>query len=142
LCDEVYEFITRDDRGTENVTEWCKKEACWTRAKEVRWTFYTEFMSTLVSKEEIKSEEKEAKAKQKISNEVDTMKFIFAAGTEYWQKVLDWGVSRGLLSDMERSILRMVINIQTTGRIPTDKQAQVVMRARDRMIMEGMPMQF
>ena len=142
LCDEVYEFITRDDRGTENVTEWCKKEACWTRAKEVRWTFYTEFMSTLVSKEEIKSEEKEAKAKQKISNEVDTMKFIFAAGTEYWQKVLDWGVSRGLLSDMERSILRMVINIQTTGRIPTDKQAQVVMRARDRMITEGMPMQF
>ena len=70
------------------------------------------------------------------------MKFIFAAGTEYWQKVLDWGVSRGLLSDMERSILRMVINIQTTGRIPTDKQAQVVMRARDRMITEGMPMQF
>ena len=25
LCTEVYEFITRDDRKTENVTQWCKQ---------------------------------------------------------------------------------------------------------------------
>ncbi|MCS4585983.1 hypothetical protein FZ990_12395 [Clostridium perfringens] len=31
---EVYDFITRDDRVTLNVTEWCKKEACWDRAKK------------------------------------------------------------------------------------------------------------
>jgi hypothetical protein len=90
----------------------------------------------------IKSEEKDAKVKQKISNEVDAMKFILAAGKEYWQQVLNWGVSRGLLSDMERSILRIVINIWVTGRTPSEKQAKVVIRARERMIAEGMPMQF
>ena len=142
LCDEVYAFITRDDRLTENVTEWCKKETCWTRAKEAKWTFYDDFMSTLVSKEDLKSEEKEAKSKQKLVNEVDALKFIIAQGKEYWQQVLSWGVSRGLLSDMERSILKIVINIWTTGRTPSDKQAQVVIRARERMIAEGMPMQF
>ena len=105
LCDEVYAFITRDDRLTENVTEWCKKEICWERAKAERWTFYDDFMRTLVSKEDIRSEEKDAKVKQKISNEVDAMKFILAAGKDYWQQVLNWGVSRGLLSDMARSIL-------------------------------------
>lgn len=142
LCDEVYAFITRDDRLTENVTEWCKKEICWERAKAERWTFYDDFMRTLVSKEDIRSEEKDAKVKQKISNEVDAMKFILAAGKDYWQQVLNWGVSRGLLSDMERSILRIVINIWVTGRTPSEKQAKVVIRARERMIAEGMPMQF
>ncbi len=142
LCDEVYAFITREDRLKENVTEWCKMEACWTKAKAVHWTFYDDFMRTLVSKEEIRSEEKAAKADQKIANEVDVLKFIFSSGSEYWQKVLNWGNSRGLLSEMERSILQLVIQMPRTGRIPTEKQAKVVIKARERMIAEGMPMQF
>lgn len=142
LCTEVYEFITRDDRLTENVTEWCKKEICWSRAKAETWTICDSLIDTLVSKTELQSEEKESKAKQKIANEVDMLTFIISAGKEYWQNVLNWGLSRKLLSDMEVSILRMVINIETTGRIPTEKQAQVVMRMRKRLINEGMPLQF
>ena len=142
LCDEVYAFITREDRLTENVTEWCKKEACWDRAKEEKWTFYSEFMNTLISKDENRINEKEAKSNQKVANEIDAMKFILAAGKDYWVRVLEWGETRRLLSDMERSILKLVINIWVTGRIPSEKQAQVVIRARKRMISEGMPMQF
>ncbi len=142
LCDEVYEFITRDDRLTENVTEWCKKEACWTRAKTESWTFLTEFLETLISQNELSGEIKEAKAMQKVANEVDILKFIMASGSDYWQKMLDWGNARGLLNDMEQSILRLVINMPKTGRIPSEKQAKVVMRARERMLSEGMPLQF
>ncbi len=36
----------------------------------------------------------------------------------------------------------LVINMGVTGRIPSVKQAKVVMKARERMISEGMPMQF
>ena len=142
LCDEVYEFITRDDRLTENVTEWCKKEACWTRAKTERWTILPEFIESLISQNELTGEIKEAKAMQKVANEVDTLKFIMATGSDYWQKMLDWGHARGLLNDMEQSILRLVINMPKTGRTPSEKQAKVVMRARERMLSEGMPLQF
>lgn len=142
LCDEVYEFITRDDRLTENVTEWCKKETCWSRAKIESWTFLPEFIESLISQNELSGEIKEAKAMQKVANEVDILKFIMASGSDYWQKMLDWGNGRGLLTDMEQSILRLVINIPKTGRTPSDKQAKVVMRARERMLSEGMPLQF
>ncbi len=142
LCDEVYEFITRDDRLTENVTEWCKKETCWTRAKVGNWTFLTEFLETLISQNELSGEIKEAKTMQKVANEVDTLKFIIASGSDYWQKMLDWGNARGLLNDMEQSILRLVINMPKTGRTPSEKQAKVVIRARERMLSEGMPLQF
>ena len=142
LCDEVYKFITRDDRLTENVTEWCKKELCWSRAKSARWTFLPEFVDTLILQAEISSDLKEAKTMQRVTNEVDTLKFIMASGSDYWQNMLNWGNARGLLSDMEQSILRIVINIPKTGRIPSEKQAKVVIRARERMISEGMPLQF
>lgn len=141
LTQEVYEFIT-GPRETENVTEWCKKEACWQRAKSYAWTFNDPFAYTLVSKSEEKIEEKEEKSKQKLANEIDALKEILARGSEYWMQMLQWGMTRKLLSEKEVSILKMVINMNRTGRIPTDKQAKVVMQSRERLIKEGMPLQF
>ena len=142
LCDEVYEYITREDRLTENVTQWCKQVRCWELAQEQQWTFIPTLKESLVSKETIKGEEKVAKENRKVANEVDVLKFIISAGPEYWENVLEWSSTRRLLSDMERSILRMIININITGRVPSVKQAKVIMRARERLIAEGMPLQF
>lgn len=142
LCEEVYEFITSDSRLTENVTEWCKKEECWKRARKEKWTFLPDFLRTLVSVQSLKQDEEDAKKTQKVANEVDELKFIFAAGSAYWKQVLDWGASRNLLSPMEMDILKLIINQDITGRIPTDKQAKVAVKARTRLIENGMPMQF
>ena len=141
LSQEVYEFIT-GPRDTENVTEWCKKEACWQRAKAYAWTFNDSFIYTLISKNEENVEEKEEKTKRKLANEVDALKEILARGSEYWTQMLQWGMERRLLSEKEISILKITININRTGRIPTDKQAKVVMQSRERLIKEGMPLQF
>jgi len=142
LCTQVYEFITRSDRLTENVTQWCKQARCWERAKEFEWDIQPSFIKTLIEKEKIKNEEKSAKEERKVDNEVDVLKYIMGAGKEYWSSVLEWGKTRGLLSDMELSILKLVINMEVTGRIPSVKQANVVVKTRERLILEGMPMQF
>ena len=128
---------------TENVTEWCKKELCWTRAKEEKvWTINDDFLATLVSKDVVEAERKENRETQKLANEVNAIKEIFARGPQYWKTVLDWGVSRRLLSDKEVSIVKLAINMFVTGRVISDKQAQVVILARKRLIENGMPMQF
>ena len=77
-----------------------------------------------------------------MKNEMDDLKEIYDRGSNYWKQVLDWGVSRGLLSDKEQSILRLVVNMFTTFRTPSEKQIKVVMDARQRMIREGMPLEF
>lgn len=141
LSKEVYEFIT-GPRDTENVTEWCKKEICWSKAKAKIWTFNDPFIYTLVSKDTVDAEAKEEKATRKIENEVDALKEIMGRGPEYWKKMLEWGQTNKLLSEKEISILQMVINMNRTCRIPSDKQAKVVMQARRRLINEGMPLQF
>ena len=142
LCTEVYEFITRDDRLTENVTQWCKQEACWQRARQQYWTFTPEFLKTLVSNSVANAEKQEEKEKQKVGNEVDDLKLIMAFGSDYWQQALDWAKDHTGLSDMEESIIRMIINMNVTGRIPSVKQAKVALKARERFINNGMPLQF
>lgn len=142
LQNEVHNFIT-GPRVTGNVTEWCKKELCWSRAQEEQvWTINDAFLATLVSKEVVEAEQKENKEKQKIVNEVNAIKEIFARGPKYWNTVLEWGLSRRLLSEKETSILKLAINMFVTGRVISDKQAQVVILARKKLIENGMPMQF
>ena len=142
LSEEVYEFITRDDRLKENVTEWCKKEECWNRAKKVDWTFNNNFLRTLISVDDIKQCVEDAKKSQKVANEVDDMKFVFAAGKQYWTQLYDWAKTRNLLTSMEMDSLKLIINMDITGRIPAEKQIKIAMRARARLISEGMPLEF
>ena len=70
------------------------------------------------------------------------MKYIMAAGKDYWNNVYEWGKNRNLLSPMECDILKLVINMDITGRIPSEKQAKIVMKAKNRLIENGMPLQF
>lgn len=142
LQNEVHNFIT-GQRPVENVTEWCKKELCWNRAqKEHVWTINNDFLSTLVSTDDVEAEKKENKQTQQIANEVNALKEIFARGAQYWKTVLQWGTSRKLLSEKEVAILTLAANMFVTGRVISDKQAQVVISARKRLIENGMPMQF
>ena len=141
LSKEVYNYIT-GPRDTENVTEWCKKDACWMKAKSQIWTFNDPFLYTLISKEEVDQDIKEEKRKRKIDNEVDALKEVMARGSDYWNSVLEWGKRKRMLSEKESSILKMIVNMNYTGRIPSDKQLKVVIQARERLIREGMPLQF
>ena len=142
LCTQVYEFITRDDRLTENVTQWCKQVRCWERAKKEEWNILPEFIHTLVEIEQTRNEEKKEKESRKVESEIDILKYIMGAGKEYWEKVYTWGSDRKLLSDLETSVFKMVINMDVTGRIPSIKQAKVLLKTRDKLVSEGMPMHF
>ena len=141
LSREVYNFIT-GPRPTDNVTEWCKKELCWTHAQSHAWTIDNAFVATLVPEDKSVDVQKEQKATRKIANEIDALKEIYARGQDYWKKVFEWGVSRKMLNEKEISILQLTINMYVTGRTISDKQAQVIIGARKRLISQGMPMQF
>lgn len=140
LWPEVYDFITDEGRPTQNVTEWCKRKECWEQAKKRQWTILPEFLDTLIDKETLKAEVKDARADQKIKNEVDDFKFVWTAGKKYWQAVLDWGNERKLLYHAEQDILKMCVEMYDNGHTPTDKQIKVVMKAREKLIKEGMPL--
>ena len=141
LSREVYNYIT-GPRLTDNVTEWCKQELCWKRAQELPWTVDSAFVATLVPEEKAEEENDDGRATRRIENEVNALKDIFQRGAGYWSQVLEWGLSRKMISEKERDILKLTVNMFSTGRVISEKQAQVVFSTRKRLIENGMPMQF
>lgn len=135
---EVFDFITRDDRTTLNVTEWCKKEDCWKRAKNHNFTILDEFADSLVGSNTELEEKEIAQKEQKVSNAVKAEIELINLGADYWRKVLAFGRNDRLLSEMEEGLLSVAANFDTTGRIPSDKQAKLIMQIRNRLFDEGL----
>ena len=135
---EVFDFITRDDRTTLNVTEWCKKEDCWKRAKDYSFTLLEDFVETLVDTSEEQEEKEVAKKEQKVNNQIDAEIELINLGADYWRKVLAFGRNDRLLSEMEDGLLSVAASFDTTGRIPSDKQAKLIMQIRNRLYDEGL----
>ncbi|SDY43292.1 AIPR family protein [Eubacterium barkeri] len=137
---EVYQFITKDDRKTENVTEWCKKAECWAWAEDEHWTVIDDFSKMLISKNKSISEQETAKKDQKENNEINAQIQVIQWGQSYWQQVWDWlGQQSVPISDMEKSILKLACQMTETGRPPTHRQAKVLLALYNRLIDEGMP---
>lgn len=135
---EVFDFITRDDRTTLNVTEWCKKEDCWKRAQSYNFTLLDKFADTLIGAGDEQEEKVIAQKEQKVSNQINAEIELINLGADYWKKVLDFGRNDRLLSEMEDGLLNVAASFDTTGRVPSDKQAKLIMQIRNRLFDEGL----
>lgn len=139
LSFKVYEKITESNRGTENVTEWCKKEACWQSIQELIndrvWTLSQKFVITLIRKVENKAEMKNEKKEQKENDGINAQTRVINLGDMYWQRILEWGIKMKIISETEISFLKVATNF--TKKIPTDKQCVKILEIREKLIYEG-----
>ncbi len=88
LCKISLECLTSESRPLANVTEWAKKEACWTEVKKVDVKITLDFEATLISMDEVKEQKKEAVAEKKIEKDIDAQIFVASKGPDFWKKVI------------------------------------------------------
>lgn len=139
---EMLIFITREDRLTLNVTEWCKKEECWKRALDYNFGLIPEFVDSLIDIDIIKQDEKDSKEDRKLENQLSADMEVINLGQEYWEKVYNWGQEQKILTPFESDLLKIASSFMTTGRIPSSKQCAKILEIKDRLILEGMPKKF
>jgi len=135
----IYDFITDEDRPTQNVTEWCKKEACWDRAKNLMnkkiWSLDSEFVKTLIPK--LENDNKMINEK-KLQQQYDGIKFqtdVINLGEDYWKRALIWGRQMKILNETEMIFLKSATNFKK--RIPTDKQCKKILEIKLKLEDEG-----
>lgn len=130
---QVYDFLTRDDRGTQNVTEWAKKEECWKRAKDQKYlnlNILKEFNQELISEEKVKPTEVNEAT-------VDSMNFVVNKPLEIWQSMKKWGDKYLYLTPKDRSYLEMAEKIFTHQKFPSDKQFKEIVKVYNMLISKG-----
>lgn len=98
--------------GVINVTEWCKRKACWDDILKIDYAPSGAFLQTLKSKEEDRADVVDARKERKVINEAEAYIAIINAGGDFWKKVREWAISN---DEITPSDLRL---LDTASQIP------------------------
>lgn len=139
IATAVNEDIIRPPQGISNISEWCKREGCWTRlleqADNIAELLPEAFWTGLASAEDNRHEAKTARQTQKIDNGIEVQRQVFEVPPTQWLAILREGSSRRLLTPKEMGILQ--IAAQMPAKIPTERQSAVLIEILGKAQQEG-----
>jgi len=118
----VFLKITDPARETINVTQWCKRDACWSKVQACDISLNENIQKALIAKGDIKSTEKEAKIDQKVASDLEAQKKIINAGASFWKQVDDFSMKKRLHSPESIKAMRYAVKIPDTFLSPYQSQ--------------------
>ncbi len=135
LSELVYYKLTDPERKVENVTQWCKQEACWKSVQSINYKLSPEIQMYLIGREERKAAEREAKADQRILTDAEIMTKIIEISQEQWQNALSFALNRQIITPDENTAMR--IACQIPQKMPTPMQCKRLLAVLERLQGEG-----
>ncbi|MDR1396803.1 MAG: AIPR family protein [Desulfarculales bacterium] len=135
LSELVYEKLTDEKRAVENVTQWCKREACWDSVKSVSYSLPAEIETCFIGKEEMKAAKREAKQDQRIVTDAEVMTKVVQIDPGQWRNAFAFATDKGIVSPDEITALR--IAGQIPNKMPTPAQCKRLLAVLDRLYEEG-----
>lgn len=135
----VNEDIIAPPPGISNISEWCKKEACWTRIQAriegVEKLLSPEFYDRLLSLNDQSAEVRSAKQTQKVDNGIEAQRHVLAVSAGEWARLHRALLEKELLTPKESGILK--IAMQIPAKLPTEKQCAILLEVLRRGRAEG-----
>lgn len=123
LADEITRIsaIVQDElirsAGNGNVTEWCKKQACWDHMSSLK----IDIPDSLISMHVAKSITSGIEAPSQ--EESEDIKFIASMPSQFWFDVAQWAKETGNMQAWQRALAFSLGNLAKRGREPSRKQA-------------------
>ncbi len=135
----INDYILDTPQNFTNVSEWCKKDLCWSQLKDIlnnseEMKLSDDFLSHMLSNEELNYESKEAKKEQKIENEMELLKKILKITPDIWQGIIQWGTDNKVLTTDQVQLLNLI----PLNKFPSDAQSKKIVKIILFMEDEGM----
>ncbi|WP_080420713.1 AIPR family protein [Burkholderia ubonensis] len=135
----VSEDIIRPPTGISNISEWCKREACWTRIQtritDIEKLLPAELYDQLLSLDDQATEVRAAKQTQKVDNGIEAQRHILAVPAGEWTRLYRALTEKDLLAPKEIGIIK--IAMQIPAKLPTEKQCAILIDILERGWEEG-----
>lgn len=136
---QVNDDITKPPPGISNISEWCKKEACWmriqARTEAIANILSKEFYDQLVSSDDQIATERSAKKTQRLDNGIEAQQKVLAVSSGEWAHLCQLLLERHLLTPKEEGVIRVAMQIP--GKIPTERQSLILLKILDKGRQEG-----
>ncbi|MNK29890.1 AIPR protein [compost metagenome] len=135
LAKAVLDSITDSSRAVANVTQWCKREACWNKVKSLNITLDTEIESVLIALGDEKTEVRRARKDQKIVSGIEAQTRVVNYGADYWKKLHTFILEKQIPYQTEADALKIACNMP--AKLPNSIHSQKLISLLERVIVEG-----
>jgi hypothetical protein len=132
---EVFEMIVHPEGGFQNVTEWCKKELCWQRARSLRLSLLPGLVEELVDREIADEIRTADRGQQVVDAGIDAQTTVVGLGGEFFRQLQEWARGRAVLSPAEKQDLTQATRIP--ARVPPSFVCVRLLRIVRRLESEG-----
>lgn len=130
MAHAAQKHLTDEARPQANVTQWAKQQASWERFSKVRLGLPDDIEHELVTAEEATTQAKDDRKQQAMDTGFAAIQRVMAVGGPVWENVYR---QKGL-SPMETDLVNA---FGLSRRVPSERQAGVLLRLLDRMASEG-----
>lgn len=133
---KVNSFIVATPDSIRNVTEWCKKQACWEGIQRLDVDLSEAFLAELLPVAEENRRERDAQGQRAMDNGIEAQQEVFSLGAPFWAQLDDYCRSRRIpMTSKERSILETATRMPRA--LPSDRQSLMLMELLRRVEKEG-----
>lgn len=137
-ADSVRHVIVEPPTGeVTNVTEWAKREACWSRVRDLRLNWPADLDGVLLSRDEQQNIARQGLREQRMLNGIEAQTVVVNAGSHVWQQVRQWAAENDALSQRELEILDVAVSMPR--RLPTERQSMAIVRSLAKLRALGCP---
>ncbi len=135
----VFEEIMDPPASIANISEWAKKDGCWSRIKGrtdglIR-KLPSSFFEELLSIEDVRDDLQSAVKTQKMLNGIAAQQEVLKISGEAWAHILELGRQQNLFLPKEIDILR--IATQIPDKLPSEKQSYILLEILERARLEA-----
>lgn len=119
------------------VTEYCKKKDTWEAYKKVPYQLSSDFLKSLITVSYEKEQQFSAVTTQKSDNEIKDALKLVGLGSEYWKNLLSEAMKKNMLNFKEISLIKVLIDAETTGKLPSAAQIKLILQIQKKINDEG-----
>jgi len=134
----VNKAIINPPVGISNISEWCKKEACWNAIKEKTDQLIVNLgrnIGYMITYERRAEENNNSKNIQKIDNGIYAQREVLNISPSKWQNLAQNINIRKIVTPTEFDIIQVACQIPT--KIPTEKQSMILIKILEKIKNEG-----
>jgi len=135
LSELVLLKITDPERKVANVTQWCKREACWTDVKRINLQLPKELENCLITVDDQKAAQRSAKKEQKVVNEIYAQTEVVNYPVEMWKRLAEFTVNNHMVTPTDVTALTIACKIPS--KIPNTYQCKRLLALLHKAVEEG-----
>lgn len=134
-CERATAVITTPESGIRNITEWAKKQACWSSLMRSEVIYGGALSDQLIDPEEARAAQRDGKREESMISGIEAQTTVIELGADFWGRLRTWTAPNRSFSMKDDGILKACS--QLGRRLPSERQCVLAVTILERARAEG-----